>query len=23
MAPSAEYGMATIHDKDIWIYCKN
>jgi len=21
IAPSAEYGMATIHDKDIWIYC--
>lgn len=21
VAPSAEYGMATIHDKDIWIYC--
>jgi len=21
VAPNAEYGMATIHDKDIWIYC--
>ncbi|MDI2091896.1 replication initiator protein A [Commensalibacter oyaizuii] len=21
IAPNAEYGMATIHDKDIWIYC--
>lgn len=21
IAPSSEYGMATIHDKDIWIYC--
>jgi len=21
VAPSAEYGLATIHDKDIWIYC--
>jgi len=21
IAPSVEYGMATIHDKDIWIYC--
>ncbi len=21
IAPSAKYGMATIHDKDIWIYC--
>lgn len=21
VAPSAKYGLATIHDKDIWIYC--
>lgn len=21
VAPNSEYGMATIHDKDIWIYC--
>lgn len=21
VAPNADYGMATIHDKDIWIYC--
>lgn len=21
IAPNSEYGMATIHDKDIWIYC--
>lgn len=21
VAPSAEFGLATIHDKDIWIYC--
>jgi len=21
IAPNPEYGMATIHDKDIWIYC--
>ena len=21
VAPSAEYGIATIHDKDVWIYC--
>jgi len=21
IAPNAQYGMATIHDKDIWIYC--
>lgn len=21
VAPSSEYGMATMHDKDVWIYC--